>query len=152
MRDIRRGAAAVGLAAALTVGPLSATAFAQETGGNSGAGGNATSSATSGTATSANGGNGGNGGGAAGSAGSAAISVASCSGTSCSVTLGGNGSRVEVFGAKISLRGLQGGQAALRVGDQDVFCRPGQRISLGSLRLECTAIAADSVEFTVSVS
>src|SRR3954471_5709724 len=149
MPNIRRGAAAVGLAAALTVGPLSATAFAQETGGNGGAGGNATSSATSGTATSANGGNGG---GAAGSAGSAAISVASCSGTSCSVTLGGNGSKVEVFGAKISLRGLQDGQAALRVGDQDVFCRPGQRISLGSLRLECTAIAADSVEFTVSVS
>jgi len=147
MPNIRRGAAAVGLAAALTVGPLSATAFAQETGGNGGAGGNATSSATSGTATSANGGNGG---GAA--TGSAAISVASCSGTSCSVTLGGNGSKVEVFGAKISLRGLQDGQAALRVGDQDVFCRPGQRISLGSLRLECTAIAADSVEFTVSVS
>src|SRR3954453_23045797 len=147
MRNIRRGAAAVGLAAALTVGPLSATAFAQETGGNGGAGGNATSSATSDTATSANGGNRG---GAA--AGSAAISVASCSGTSCSVTLGGNGSKVEVFGPTISLRGLQGGQAALRVGDQDVFCRPGQRISLGSLRLECTAIAANSVEFTVSGS
>ena len=147
MPNIRRGAAAVGLAAALTVGPLSATAFAQETGGNGGAGGNATSSATSGTATSANGGNG-----VGAAAGSAAISVASCSGTSCSVTLGGNGSKVEVFGATISLRGLQDGQAALRVGDQDVFCRPGQRISLGSLRLECTAIAADSVEFTVSVS
>jgi hypothetical protein len=141
MPNIRRGAAAVGLAAALTVGPLSATAFAQETGS---AGGNATSSATSGTATSANGG------GAA--AGSAAISVASCSGASCFVTLAGDGSKVEVFGATISLRGLQDGQAALRVGDQDVFCRPGQRISLGSLRLACTAIAANSVEFTVSVS
>jgi len=68
------------------------------------------------------------------------------------VTLAGDGSKVEVFGATISLRGLQDGQAALRVGDQDVFCRPGQRISLGSLRLECTAIAANSVEFTVSVS
>src|SRR4051794_4387551 len=156
MRSIRRGAPVVGLAAALIVGTLSATALAQPT-ATGGAGGNVSSSATGG-----NGGAGGNAtattvtgtviGGAAGSAGSSATSVASCSETSCSVTLAGNGSSVDVFGATISFRTIQDGQATLRVGDQDVSCRQGQMVSVGSLWIECAAVTDNRVEFTVSTS
>jgi hypothetical protein len=153
MRSIRRDAPAVGLAAALIVGTLSTTALAQPTvtGGavssstavsNGGAGANATVTAVNATAT----------GGAAGSAGSLAMSVASCSATSCSVTLAGNGSTVDVLGTTISFRTIQDGQATLRVGDQDVSCRQGQRVSVGSLWIECTAVTDNRVKFTVSTS
>jgi len=154
MRSIRRDAPAVGLAAALIVGTLSTTALAQPTVtggasvssstavGNGGAGANATVTTVNATAT----------GGAAGSAGSFAMSVASCSATSCSVTLAGNGSTVDVLGTTISFRTIQDGQATLRVGDQDVSCRQGQRISVGSLWIDCTAVTDNRVKFTVSTS
>jgi hypothetical protein len=156
MRSIRRDAPAVGLAAALIVGTLSTTALAQPTVtggaggnvssstavGNGGAGANATVTTVNATAT----------GGAAGSAGSLAMSVASCSATSCSVTLAGNGSTVDVLGTTISFRTIQDGQATLRVGDQDVSCRQGQRVSVGSLWIECTAVTDNRVKFTVSTS
>jgi hypothetical protein len=149
MRSIRRQAPVVGLAAALIVGTLSATALAQPTvtggaggsvsssatGGNGGAGANATVTTVNATAT-----------------GSFAMSVASCSETLCSVTLAGNGSAVDVFGTTISFRSIQDGQATLRVGDQDVSCRQGQRVSVGSLWIECTAVTDNRVKFTVSTS
>src|SRR3954451_22783075 len=153
MRSIRRGAPAVGLAAALIVGTLSTTAFAQPTVtggaggnvlssttvGNGGAGANATVTTVNATAT-------------GGAAGSFAMSVASCSETSCSVTLAGNGSTVDVLGTTISFRTIQDGQATLRVFDQDVSCRQGQRVSVGSLWIECTAVTDNRVKFTVSTS
>jgi len=68
------------------------------------------------------------------------------------VVLAGDGSKVAVLGSTISFHGVQDGRAALRVGEQDVFCGQGQSLLSGSLRLECTTVTADSVEFTVSVS
>jgi hypothetical protein len=90
--------------------------------------------------------------GTAGAAGSSAVSAASCSGTSCSVVLAGDGSEVEVLDSRISFHGVRDGRAALRVGAQDVSCTHGQSVSSGSLRLECTAVTGSSVEFTVSVA
>jgi hypothetical protein len=66
------------------------------------------------------------------------------------VKLVGDGSRAKVFGAAISFRGVQDGRATLRVGDQDVSCAAGERISSGGLRLRCTAVLDDGVEFTAS--
>jgi len=85
------------------------------------------------------------------SAGSASVSLVSCAGTSCSVTLAGDGSRATVFGTAIFFLGVQGGRASLRVGEEGVSCAPGQRVSSGPLDLECKAVGDDSVELTVSV-
>jgi hypothetical protein len=79
------------------------------------------------------------------------VSRVSCSGNSCSVTLAGSGSRATLLGTTISFLGVQDGRAGLRVGEQDVSCAPGQRVSSGPLDLECSAVGADRVEFTASV-
>ena len=92
--------------------------------------------------------------GAAGSPGAdastGAVSTASCSGTSCSVTLAGTDSRVEVLGTTISFEDVRDGQAAVRVDDQDVTCTEGQSASAGPVTLTCTAVTSDSVTMTVS--
>jgi hypothetical protein len=67
------------------------------------------------------------------------------------VVLAGDGSKVDVLGATIRFRGVQDGRASLRVGGQDVSCRQGENVSSGSLRLECTAVTDNRVEFIVSV-
>jgi hypothetical protein len=79
------------------------------------------------------------------------VSKVSCSGTSCSVTLAGAGSRATVLAQTISFLGVRDGRAGLRVGEANVFCAPGQRVSSGPLDLACTAVGADSVEFTASL-
>jgi hypothetical protein len=88
--------------------------------------------------------------GAAGADGSASVIMVSCSETTCSVTLAGNGSRVQVFDTTISLVRVANGQATLRVGDQEISCTQGQSVSAGSLMLECTTVTHDTVTFTAS--
>ncbi|RBY76741.1 hypothetical protein DQ238_16885 [Geodermatophilus sp. TF02-6] len=83
------------------------------------------------------------------STGSGSVSIVSCSGASCSVTLGGSGSQAHVLGTTIGLTGVDGDRAALHVDDQDVTCTPGQTASVGALRLTCTAVEGDRVSFTV---
>ncbi|WP_448640223.1 hypothetical protein [Geodermatophilus sp. URMC 63] len=74
----------------------------------------------------------------------------SCSGTSCSVSLAGTGSRATVLGTAITLLGVRDGRAVLRVGEQEVTCAPGQRVPTGPLDLECRAVGGDSVDLTAS--
>ena len=76
------------------------------------------------------------------------MSLVSCTGSKCSVKLAGDGSKAKVFGTAITFRGVQDGRATLRVGNRDVSCAPGQTVSSGGLRLKCTAVGDDSVEFT----
>jgi hypothetical protein len=80
-----------------------------------------------------------------------AMSIASCSGSSCSVTLAGTGSRVRVLGTTISLTDVRDGRAALRVDDQDVTCTEGRSASAGSLTLTCTEVTSHSVTVTLSL-
>ena len=68
------------------------------------------------------------------------------------MVLAGDGSQVDVLGATISFHGVQDGRAALRVGEQDVSCTQGQSVSSGSLRLDCTIVTDNRVEFTVSIA
>ena len=84
-------------------------------------------------------------------AGSSSVTRVSCSGTSCSVTLAGNGSRAIVLGTAISLLGVRDGRAALRVGEEDVTCVPGQRVPSGPLDLECRAVGGDGVDLTATL-
>jgi hypothetical protein len=75
----------------------------------------------------------------------------SCSGTSCSVTLSGNGSEVDVLGKHLAFSGVQDGRATLSVGDTSVSCAQGETVSAGPLTLECTTVEADSVKLTASL-
>ena len=88
---------------------------------------------------------------AAGGSGSGArsVSLVSCSADSCSVTLGGSGSRAHVLGTDFRLAAIDGDRATLRVDGRDVTCDLGRGISVGALRLTCTAAADDTVTFTV---
>ncbi len=99
-------------------------------------------SATSASATSASA--------TSGSAGSSAVSMVSCTGSTCSVTLAGTGSRAHVLGTSIALRGVDDDRATLRVGDRTVTCAPGDSAAAGALRLTCTSVADGVVEFTAS--
>jgi hypothetical protein len=118
--------------------------------GAGGAGGEAGSPGTAGADGAGADGAGADGASAAGADGSASVIMVSCSGTTCSVTLAGNGSRVQVFDTTISLVRVDNGQATLRAGDQEISCTQGQSISAGSLMLECTTVTHDTVTFTAS--
>ncbi|MGY1711441.1 hypothetical protein ACI8AC_18235 [Geodermatophilus sp. SYSU D00758] len=95
---------------------------------------------------------------AAESAGSAASSAAEeaasnvdCSGTSCSVTLTGQGAQVDVLGTQIAFNGVQNGEASLEVGGTQASCTQGQSVAAGPLSLECTTVAEDEVTLTASL-
>ncbi len=80
---------------------------------------------------------------------SGSVSLVSCSGNSCSVTLSGSGSLVHILGTTFGLAEVDGDRATLRVDGRDVTCRLGREASVGPLRLTCTATTDDAVTFTV---
>jgi hypothetical protein len=77
------------------------------------------------------------------------VARVSCSGASCSVTLGGT-SRLTVLGTTFSLSGIQDGRATLDVGGRSVSCAQGESVSAGGVTLACTAVTEDSVSFTAT--
>lgn len=74
-----------------------------------------------------------------------------CSGSSCSVTLKGNGAKANVLGSQLAFAGVQNGQATLQVGGSSVTCTQGQSVSAGPLTLTCSTVTDDSVELTASL-
>ena len=80
---------------------------------------------------------------------SRSVSLASSSGNSCTVTLGGSGSRAHVLGTTFGLAAIDGDRAVLRVDGRDVICDLGRSVPVGALRLTCTATTDDTVTFTV---
>ncbi len=84
--------------------------------------------------------------------GSGAVSAVSCSGATCSVTLGGDGARAHVLGTTIAFRGIAGDRANLRVADRDITLAPSNEVTVGSLRLACTAVTRDTVSLTATRS
>jgi hypothetical protein len=74
-----------------------------------------------------------------------------CAGTSCSVTLSGDGAEAEVLGTPIVLDAVESGRASIRVGDQEIGCTQGEGVSAGPLSLECTTVTEDSVTMTASL-
>jgi hypothetical protein len=75
----------------------------------------------------------------------------SCSTSSCSVTLSGDGAEAEVFGTTIRFGGVQDGRASLGVGGANVSCAEGESVSAGPLQITCSAVTDDSVELTASL-
>jgi|tagenome__1003787_1003787.scaffolds.fasta_scaffold20890870_3 hypothetical protein len=84
------------------------------------------------------------------SAGSSTVSMVSCTGSTCSVTLGGAGAGAHVLGTDISLRTVQGRRVTLRVGEATVTCAPGDSVAAGALRLTCSSVADGVVELIAS--
>ncbi|WP_141242975.1 hypothetical protein [Geodermatophilus obscurus] len=78
------------------------------------------------------------------------MSLVSCSGDVCSVTLGGRGSRAHVLGTTFGLAAVDGNRVTLRVDDRDVTCDLGRTVAVGALRLTCTSATDDTVAFTVA--
>jgi hypothetical protein len=81
---------------------------------------------------------------------SRSVSLASSSGSACTVTLGGSGSRAHVLGMTFGLAAVDGDRAVLRVDGRDITCDLGRSVSVGALRLTCTATTDDAVTFTVA--
>jgi hypothetical protein len=75
----------------------------------------------------------------------------SCSGSSCSVTLSGDGAEAEILGTTLSFDGTQDGRASLGVGGASVSCGEGESVTAGPLQLTCTSVTDDSVELTASL-
>src|ERR687890_1914185 len=55
----------------------------------------------------------------------------SCSGSSCSVTLTGDGAEAEILGTTLSFDGVQDGRASLSVGGASVTCGEGETVTAG---------------------
>ena len=74
-----------------------------------------------------------------------------CSGTTCSVTLDGEGAQVDVLGTRLSFGGTDDGRASITVGGSSVTCAEGESVSAGRLRLECTDVSSGSVTLSASL-
>ncbi|SFO16833.1 hypothetical protein SAMN05660359_01721 [Geodermatophilus obscurus] len=76
----------------------------------------------------------------------------SCSGSSCTVTLDGEGSEVEILGQTVTLGGVQDGRATISVGGASVSCGEGESVTAGPLALECTSVTDGGVELRASLN
>jgi hypothetical protein len=76
----------------------------------------------------------------------------SCSPSSCSVKLSGDGAEADILGTTLALAGTENGRATLRVGDASVSCGQGESVTAGPLTLECTTVTDTSVELTASLN
>jgi hypothetical protein len=72
----------------------------------------------------------------------------SCSGTTCTVTLKGDGAKASILGNDLALAGTKDGRATLSVGDASVSCAEGESVSAGPLSITCTTVTENSVELT----
>jgi hypothetical protein len=75
----------------------------------------------------------------------------SCSGSSCTATLDGDGAKAEILGTTLEFSGVQDGRATLGVGDASVSCAEGEKVSAGPLAVTCTSVTEDAVEVTASL-
>ena len=75
----------------------------------------------------------------------------SCSGSTCSVTLSGEGAEAEIFNTGLSYGGTADGRASVSVGSTSVSCAEGESVSAGPLQLECTEVSDDSVTLSASL-
>jgi hypothetical protein len=88
---------------------------------------------------------------ASGAAASTSGSGVDCAGASCSITLDGVGTEVDVLGNTVPLGQVQDGRVTIGVGDREVSCSQGESVSAGPLTLECTTVTADVVTLTASL-
>jgi len=76
----------------------------------------------------------------------------SCSTSSCTATLSGDGASAKIFGTTVEFGGVQDGRATLGVGDANVSCAEGESVAAGPLSVTCTSVTDDAVEVTASLN
>lgn len=74
-----------------------------------------------------------------------------CSTSSCTATLSGEGAEAEIFGTTLEFAGTQDGRATLGVGGANVSCGEGESIAAGPLQVTCSSVTDDAVEITASL-
>ena len=75
----------------------------------------------------------------------------SCTTSSCTATLSGDGAEAEIFGTTVTFGGVQDGRASLGAGGASVSCAQGESVGVGPLQIECTSVTEDAVEITASL-
>src|SRR5829696_205036 len=75
----------------------------------------------------------------------------SCTTSSCTVTLSGDGAEVDILGTTLRFGGVQDGRASLGVGDVSVSCAEGETVTAGPLELQGSSVTDDSVELSASL-
>ena len=75
-----------------------------------------------------------------------------CSGTTCTVTLEGDGAKASILGNDLAFVGTENGEATVSVGDASVSCSEGESVSVGGLALQCTSVTEDEVELTATLN
>ena len=76
----------------------------------------------------------------------------SCSTSSCTATLSGDGAEAEILGTTVTFGGVQDGKASLGVAGASVSCAEGESVAAGPLQLECTSVTEDAVEISASLA
>jgi hypothetical protein len=74
-----------------------------------------------------------------------------CEGTSCSVTLSGDGAKAEILGTGVVLGGVDDGRATFQIGDEEFICGEGDEVSAGPLTLECSSVEDGHVTMTATL-
>jgi hypothetical protein len=75
----------------------------------------------------------------------------SCSPSSCTATLSGDGAEAKVLGTTVKFGGVQDGRATLGVGDASVSCAQGDSVNAGPLSLTCTSVTDGAVKLTATL-
>ena len=75
----------------------------------------------------------------------------SCTTSSCTATLSGDGAEAEILGTTVTFAGIQDGRASLNVGGASVSCGQGESVGAGPLQIECTSVTDDAVEITATL-
>jgi hypothetical protein len=75
----------------------------------------------------------------------------SCTTSSCTATLSGDGAEAEIFGTTVTFGGVQDGRASLGAGGAGVSCAQGESVGVGPLQIECTSVTEDAVEITATL-
>jgi hypothetical protein len=75
----------------------------------------------------------------------------SCTPSSCTATLSGDGAEVDILGTKVTFGGVQDGRASLGVAGASVSCAEGESVGAGPLQIECTSVTDTAVEITATL-
>ena len=75
----------------------------------------------------------------------------SCTTSSCTATLNGDGAEAEILGTTVTFGGVQDGRASLGAGGASVSCAEGESVGVGPLQIECTSVTEDAVEITATL-
>jgi hypothetical protein len=76
----------------------------------------------------------------------------SCTTSSCTATLSGDGAEAEILGTTVTFAGVQDGRASLSVAGASISCGEGESVGAGPLQIECTSVTDGAVEITATLS